>query len=282
MERLSRFVYRNYRTARVLLALLMIALSGEALALHEVAPSPPRTARVRKQKARRARLVRVFRPSRESLLRQNEEIDRLELPRIQDDEELESLKAGGELVPIDASTALRFDPRLDPDRRYCRPWVRDFLNDLSAAYYREFNQQIQLNSAVRTVKFQKKLRRKNRNAAPAEGETSSSHLAGVTVDIQRRGLSRQQIRWMQQYLLPLHRLRLIEPEEERRHWVFHIMVSDRYSDWRRMRMAAGEDPSRPVRDDEVAGWIEQWQKPASISPQAPDLSAVSQTAAPSE
>ncbi len=34
----------------------------------------------------------LFRPTHESLLRQNEEMDRLELPRIQDDEELEALK----------------------------------------------------------------------------------------------------------------------------------------------------------------------------------------------
>ena len=34
----------------------------------------------------------MFRPSRESLLRQNAEIDRAELPRIQDDEELRGLE----------------------------------------------------------------------------------------------------------------------------------------------------------------------------------------------
>ena len=34
----------------------------------------------------------MFRPSHDSLLRQNEEIDRLDLPRIQDDDELEALK----------------------------------------------------------------------------------------------------------------------------------------------------------------------------------------------
>ena len=42
----------------------------------------------------------MFRPSHDSLLRQNEEIDRLDLPRIQDDDELEALKTSGELVPI--------------------------------------------------------------------------------------------------------------------------------------------------------------------------------------
>ena len=42
----------------------------------------------------------MFRPSHESLLLQNAEIDRLELPRIQDDDELEALKASGALLPI--------------------------------------------------------------------------------------------------------------------------------------------------------------------------------------
>jgi len=67
----------------------------------------------------------MFRPSHESLLMQNAEVDRLELPRIQDDDELEALKASGALQPIIAGETLRFDPRLDPSRRYCRPWTRD-------------------------------------------------------------------------------------------------------------------------------------------------------------
>ncbi|HZZ16520.1 MAG TPA: DUF5715 family protein, partial [Candidatus Sulfotelmatobacter sp.] len=111
----------------------------------------------------------MFRPSHESLLLQNAEVDRLELPRIQDDDELEALKFSGALLPIVANESLRFDPRLDPSRRYCRPWTRDFVQDLSQAYYHRFHEQIQVNSAVRTVKGQKKLRRHNRNAAPAEG-----------------------------------------------------------------------------------------------------------------
>ena len=93
-------------------------------------------------------------------------------------------------------------------------------------------QQIQVNSAVRTVKVQKKLRRHNRNAAPAEGDTASSHLAGVTVDLQRRGMSKEQIRWMEHYLFYMKALGLVEPEEERRHWCFHIMVSGHYTEWR--------------------------------------------------
>ena len=193
----------------------------------------------------------VFRPSRDSLLRQNAEIDRLELPRIQDDNELEELKASQDLVPIVPGRTLRIDPRLDPDRRYCRPWTRDFVDDLSEAYYKEFHQQIQINSAVRTVQVQKKLRRHNRNAAPETGETASSHLAGITVDIQRRGMTREQVKWVEQYMSPLKNLGLIEPEEERRQWVFHVAVSDQYTDWRESKMLAGEQPA-----DDDAGVIE--------------------------
>jgi len=174
----------------------------------------------------------MFRPSHDSLLRQNEEIDRLDLPRIQDDDELEALKASHDLVPIEADETVRFDPRLDSSRRFCRPWTRDFVQDLADNYYREFHAQIQLNSAVRTVTVQKKLRRHNRNAAPVDGDTASSHLAGITVDLQRRGLTKEQMRFVEHYLFYLNALGLVEPEEERRHWCFHIMVSDRYSDWR--------------------------------------------------
>jgi len=174
----------------------------------------------------------MFRPSHESLLLQNAEVDRLNLPRIQDDTELEALKADGSLVAIVPSESLRIERGLDPSRRYCRPWTLNFVNDLSQAYYNRFHQQIQLNSAVRTVKVQRKLRRHNRNAAPWEGETASSHLAGLTVDLQRRGLNKEQIRWMEHYLFYMKSLGLVEPEEERRHWCFHIMVSGRYNEWR--------------------------------------------------
>ena len=174
----------------------------------------------------------MFRPSHDSLLRQNEEIDRLELPRIADDIELEELKASHDLVPIEEGEGLHFDRRLDPSRRYCRPWTRDFVEDLSEVYYRQFHDKIQVNSAVRTVKIQKKLRRHNRNAAPVDGDTASSHLAGITVDIQRRGMTKAQIHFVEYYLFYLNALGLVEPEEERHQWVFHIMVSDRYSDWR--------------------------------------------------
>jgi hypothetical protein len=201
-------------------------MSGSAFGVHH---APPRHSH------RRFRWLRwnpLFKPSHESLLIQNAEIDRLDLPRIQDETELEALKADGSLLEIKAGERLRFDPRLDPSRRFCRSWTLDFVNDLSQAYYHRFHDQIQVNSAVRTVKVQNKLRRHNRNAAPADGDTASSHLAGVTVDLQRRGLGKEQVRWMEHYLFYMKSLGLVEPEEERRHWCFHIMVSGHYSEWR--------------------------------------------------
>jgi len=206
----------------------------------------------------------MFRPTHESLLRQNEEIDRLELPRIQDDAELEELKASGELVPIRESLALRFDPRLDPSRRYCRPWTADFVKDLSEAYYNEFHTSIQVNSAVRTAQGQKNLRRHNRNAAPESGETGSSHLAGITVDIQRRGLSREQIQFVELYLLALNNQGLVEPEEERHEWVFHIMVSDRYEGWRALNV-----PPAQAQPEQSASVPAAEVQPASLVAQQP-------------
>lgn len=207
------------------LALLCFGAADSAFAVHS-------TVRTHRRHFRWLRWNPMFRPSHESLLIQNAEIDRLELPRIQDETELEALKADGSLVPIIPSESLKIERSLDPSRRYCRPWTRDFVDDLSLAYYNRFHEQIQVNSAVRTVKVQRKLRRHNRNAAPAEGDTASSHLAGVTVDLQRRGLTKDQIRWMEHYLFYMKALGLVEPEEERRHWCFHIMVSGHYTEWR--------------------------------------------------
>lgn len=232
-----------------LLVLLAVAVCGQAFGLHQVVPShPAHRATKHRSHLRRVLWNPVFRPSRESLLRQNEEIDRLELPRIQNQAELDQLIASQDLVPIVASQTLRFDPRLDPDRRYCRPWTRDFLDDLSEAYYEQFHSPIQVNSAVRTVQVQKKLRRHNRNAAPEKGETASSHLAGITVDIQRRGMTRQQVAWVEQYMMPLRDQGLVEPEEERHQWVFHVAVSGRYADLRESKELAGEQQDEALDD----------------------------------
>jgi hypothetical protein len=243
-------VFQKLTLRRQFVALALLAgLSGTAFAARLTTMHRP----AHRRHLRWLRWNPMFRPSHESLLLQNAEINRLDLPRIQDDDELEALKVSGALLPIRASDTLRFDPRLDPSRRYSRPWTRDFTEDIGQAYFHRFHQQIQVNSAVRTVKVQKKLRRHNRNAAPADGDTASSHLAGVTVDLQRRGMSKEQVRWVEHYLFYMKALGLVEPEEERHQWVFHVMVSGRYSDWRETQdIVPIERPEMPRPETQVA------------------------------
>src|SRR5579864_9283663 len=108
----------------------------------------------------------MFPGSHDMLVRENEELDRLQLPRISYEYELLRYESSQELVPVPESDALKFAPDLPENRRYCRPWTRDFLQDFSEAYYQQFQVPIQINSLVRTVEQQHRLRRWNRFAAP--------------------------------------------------------------------------------------------------------------------
>jgi hypothetical protein len=180
----------------------------------------------------------VLRGSMDSMVRQNEEIDRLQLPRIADNDQLLALERTQELVPIQESHALRVNTSLQSDKKYCRPWCNQFLQDMSGAYFREFRVPIQVTSAVRTMEQQQKLRRSNRNAAPETGEHASSHLAGITFDIAKRGLTRAQHQWIEEYLKNMRDQGLVEAAEERQQACFHVMVSDRYTEWREANQLA--------------------------------------------
>jgi hypothetical protein len=207
------------------------------------APGYSASSTVRKTTRHRAHLrhVRwnpVLKGSHDSMTRQNEEIDRLQLPRIADDHQLQELERNGELVPIKETQALRWSPSIQSDKRYARPWTSQFLEDMSQAYYKEFHGQLQVNSAVRTMEQQQKLRRHNRNAAPETGDISSSHMAGITIDLSRRGLRPAEHAWIENYLKNLRDQGLVEAAEERRTWCFHVMVSDRYTEWREVNQSA--------------------------------------------
>lgn len=193
--------------------------------------------------------------SHDSLVRQNEEIDRLGLPRIADDQQLEDLEQEHELLPIRESRILSIHPQLAPQDRFCKSWTRDFLQDLATAHYRQFHTPIQVNSAVRTVAQQQRLRLYNHNAAPTSGDTESSHVAGLTVDIARRGMGRAERKWMEKHLLELKEQGLIETAEERREPVFHIMVARRYQDWRvaHLEHKAVEAPAQSAEEQENTG-----------------------------
>ena len=169
----------------------------------------------------------LFPGSHDMLVHQNEELDRLQLPRFAGEYDLAQYEIQHDLVPVAETDALKLAANLPDNRRYCRPWTRDFLNDFTQAFYNEFHAPLQVNSLVRTMEQQHKLRRHNRYAAPEFGDTASTHLTGVALDLSRRGLTPMQYAWIRAYLLPLKEQGLVDPIEERQP-VLHIVVFEKY------------------------------------------------------
>jgi Family of unknown function (DUF5715) len=176
-----------------------------------------------------SRWTPMFPGSHDMLVHQNEELNRLQLPRIFDEGELIRYEASQVLVPVNETEALKIAADLPESRRYCRPWTRDFLQDFSQAYYEHFHSPLQINSLVRTVEQQQRLRRHNRYAAPEWGDTASTHLTGVTFDLSRRGLTGEQYGWILAYLIPLKESGVVDPIEESQP-VLHVVVFEKYSD----------------------------------------------------
>ncbi len=237
------------RRAYIAIAVLIVLVLGSNDGWARRRPNSRHNQRTHRKHRRHLRRVvwsPLFPGSHEMLVRQNEMLDLLELPRIANDRELMQLVAQEELVEVESSEELVVAPNLKPNRRYCRLWTRDFLEDLSEAYYKEFGKPIVVTSLVRTAEQQRKLRRRNRNAAPHAGDTVSTHLTGVTADILKRGMTRKQHSWLEQYLMPLKQAGYIEPIEERRQPVFHIVVFNSYSEDRESEDDDAPQPPDPL------------------------------------
>lgn len=191
-----------------------------------------------------------LRGSLESLIRQNEKTNADNLERIEDDADLRARIASGQLVRVPESAGLAVNPELPEDRRYCRPWTAAFLKDLSRAHEEQFHHAFEVSSAVRTVEYQRRLMHTNGNAAPAEGDVASPHLTGATIDIAKKGLSRNEIYWMRNRLAALQDEGKIDVEEEFRQSCFHITVYKSY-------VGAGPahkpvpQPQTPAADDDA-------------------------------
>jgi hypothetical protein len=166
--------------------------------------------------------------SHDSLVRQNVRSQEDGLTRIQDDADLLQLRKEKLLVALPVAAALIVDERLPANRRYCRVWTAQFLADLSRVHYGRFHKSLQVNSAVRTVEYQRHLEVVNGNAAPADGDIASPHLTGATIDIAKKGLSTSEIGWIRAYLTPLQAAGKIDVEEEFYQSCFHITVYRSY------------------------------------------------------
>jgi uncharacterized protein YcbK (DUF882 family) len=170
------------------------------------------------------RVVDVLRGSRERMAAQNIAANAAHLQRIRNDRQLAALKHRGELVPIREDRSLRVDPRLNPKFRYVRQHAAAAVHTLADEFGRVFHRPIVVTSAVRTLDYQRQLRRRNTNAAKAEsGLHQSSHPTGETMDIAKRGMSSKQLGWMRTRLRTLSHQRQVVATEEHRQPVFHVM-----------------------------------------------------------
>jgi len=170
-----------------------------------------------------------MRGTREILVHQNLIADEEGLSRIQDDDDLRRMHTERMLVDFPESTSLRVNAELAGNRRCARPWTVRFAADIARAYYLRFHQPLQVNSAVRTVAYQLRLRRVNGNAAGIGGEMASPHLTGEALDFGKRDMSTEQIAWMRTYLRPLMQVGKVDVEEEFQQACFHISVYRSYA-----------------------------------------------------
>ena len=163
-----------------------------------------------------------------SLERQNRQLDAEGLQRVEDESDLEYRIARKLLVPLPVSAGVEVNPSLPEQRRYCRPWTSQFLTDLARMHGAVFHRPLRVDSAVRTVAYQRRLVTFNANAAPAEGSVASPHETGAAIDIAKRGMTWREIGWMRRYLTTLQDAGLIDVEEEFYQSCFHITVYDTY------------------------------------------------------
>jgi hypothetical protein len=170
----------------------------------------------------------ALRGSREILVHQNIMADDEGLLRVQDDDDLRRMRAARQLVDFPESASLHVNSELAGSRRCARPWAVSFASDMARAYYARFHQPLQVNSAVRTVAYQVRLRRVNGNAAGVDGDVASPHLTGEALDFGKRGMTMQEIAWMRTYLLPLMQGGKLDVEEEFQQSCFHISVYRAY------------------------------------------------------
>jgi hypothetical protein len=164
----------------------------------------------------------------EILVHQNAMADNAGLTRIQDDQDLNRMRAQKLLVPFPDIASLEVNEELPLNRRYARPWTVKFASDTARAFYARFHEPLRLNSAVRTVDYQLRLQRVNGNAAAVDGDGASPHLTGQAIDFGKRGMSAAEIAWMRTYLLPLMQSGKLDVEEEFQQACFHISVYGSY------------------------------------------------------
>lgn len=173
----------------------------------------------------------TLRATSESQVLQNEQADRDRLSRMDDQEMIARFARLQLLVPVDDETRNFYVYNVPDERRYLRPWAKLFLERLSRQYRAHFGKPLRITSMVRSEDHQRALQGRNPNAAAPVGEKRSAHLTGACLDISKKGMSRDQMRWVRQVLSSLKEKGYLFAVEEFTIPNFHIMVHRNYPEY---------------------------------------------------
>ena len=214
---------------------------------------------------------KMFPANHGSVALENSYADKAGIARFTDRESLKAGIASGVLVPIPITSC----PKLPEFRRYVRPTAAEFLRELDARFYLATGRFLIVDSAVRPADVQRQVARRNKNAAPANGERSSSHERGTTFDLASRrvyfngwsNMRRSHYRWLLIQLAYYQAIGRIHVIEERS--CLHIMVREDYNELpaiqddstvgQRLDEAVDGDKQRPDDDS----WIRQMVRPVA-------------------
>jgi Family of unknown function (DUF5715) len=166
-----------------------------------------------------------------SQLVQNMRANADDLSRMRDISMIQRFNRNGYLVRVPAQTGSYYLHAVPQTCRYLRPWARLFLNRLGRQFHARFHNRLRVTSLIRTVSRQKRLARRNGNAAAATGSLRSSHLTGATLDISYRNMSSQERLWVRRVLRSLKRAGYLYAIEEFQQPTFHVMVYRNYPDY---------------------------------------------------
>jgi hypothetical protein len=162
---------------------------------------------------------------------QNARADAYHLSRMRNIAMIRRFHAAGLLVSVPWRTRFYYLHQIPAAYRYLRPWAKTFLDRLSREFYAACHQRLRVTSLVRTVALQRRLLRRNSNAADAMGAYRSSHLTGATLDISKHFMSPQGRIWMRRVLDRLAEEGYLYAVEEFEQPCFHVMVYPNYADY---------------------------------------------------
>lgn len=178
-----------------------------------------------------ARARSVLAAKRSSQTVQNERANEYHLARMQNRAMIVRYFGDGLLAAVPPETRDYYLHGIPPSYCYLRPWAKRFLDQIGREYYATFHQPLRVTSMIRTVESQRRLERRNFNAAEATGLDRSSHLTGATLDISKHEMDAREKRWFRHQLIDLEQGGYLYAVEEFEQPCFHVMVFPNYRDY---------------------------------------------------